>query len=243
MRELNRYRDIAPVVSSTGGFYNPDQETSKAGEFYLSLNGVPRSIEISYNGSIRVIKNPNLSKVISLMHNSQTGKLFFNSKSPVEYIEEKIFTFSGDIKQLNYVKIYNWAGITISSSIVNYDQKYIPLNKSEINFEDDSIVIRDIEKKKRKTFRFVKPRGSSNIKNNMTTQEETLKLPKSYVRNKAVVTAFADNEGNEISTRSIRGQYCHNCYFLKGSNYCEKWDAKISRSGWCASWKKKEGVK
>ena len=226
MRELGKYQDVLPVVSSSGGFYNPDQETNKRGEFYLSISGVPKSLEISYIGNIVVIKNPNLSEKISLAHNKQEKKIFFNSKSTVEYTEEKIFTFTGEIKQLNYVRIHNWADKIITSSIVNYDQTHPPLNKSETNFEDDSIIIRDIAKKKRRTFRFVKKRGAIVRGRTSITPEERERLPESYT-----------NRSKE------KPQYCKNCYFLEGINHCHKWDATVSQSGWCASWKKKEGVR
>ena len=146
MRELNKYQNIIPVVSSTGGFYNPDEETNKIGEFYLHIEGIPKSIEISYRGGINVDLNHNLPKEISIFHSKQRGRIILTSISPIEYSEEKIFTFSGDIKIVNYVKIYNWADKAISSNIINYDQTNIPLNESETNLEDDSILIRYIEK-------------------------------------------------------------------------------------------------
>ena len=65
MRKLGKYQDVLPTVSSSGGFYTPDQEINKRGEFYLNINGVPKSLEISYIGNIVVIKNPNLSVIIS----------------------------------------------------------------------------------------------------------------------------------------------------------------------------------
>ena len=85
MRGLGKYQDVLPVVSSSGGFYNPDQETNKRGEFYLNINGVPKSLEISYIGDIVVIKNPKLSEKISVVHSKQNKKIFFNSKSTVAY--------------------------------------------------------------------------------------------------------------------------------------------------------------
>ena len=164
MRELNKYQNIIPVVSSTGGFYNPDEETNKIGEFYLHIEGIPKSIEISYRGGINVDLNHNLPKEISIFHSKQRGRIILTSISPIEYSEEKIFTFSGDIKIVNYVKIYNWADKAISSNIINYDQTNIPLNESETNLEDDSILIRYIEKKARKTYRFKKRLRSKKIR-------------------------------------------------------------------------------
>ena len=228
MRELNKYQNIIPVVSSTGGFYNPDEETNKIGEFYLHIEGIPKSIEISYRGGINVDLNHNLPKEISIFHSKQRGRIILTSISPIEYSEEKIFTFSGDIKIVNYVKIYNWADKAISSNIINYDQTNIPLNESETNLEDDSILIRYIEKKARKTYRFKKRLRSKKIRETYNPDKIKAKerLPENYV-----------NRSKE------KPQYCKNCYFLEGINHCHKWDATVSQSGWCSSWKKKEGVK
>ena len=38
MANLNKYTNILPVVSSTGGFYNPEEGINKKGQFYLDLN-------------------------------------------------------------------------------------------------------------------------------------------------------------------------------------------------------------
>ena len=241
MPELRKYQDVIPVVSSTGGFYNPDRETNKMGEFYLKVNGIPKAIEISYKGNISLFKNTKFSKKVLISNNNQKGHIFLSSTKPYEYPSEKLFTFSGDIKSIKYVKIYNWASPYIFSSIKNYDKTYILLNKSETNFEDDSIIIRDI-KLRNSTHRTIKKRKNKLVKYINTIEEEAkLRLPESYVENRGADIVY-DNRGNWVDAPEIRGQYCHNCYFLK-LNYCKKWDAKVPHHAWCASWKKKEGVK
>ena len=225
MAKLDKYEDILRVVSSTGGFYNPNKEDNKIGEFYLKVNGVPKTIEISYKGNISLFKNNKFPKKILMSNNSQKGLILLSSIQPCEYPSEKLFKFSGGIDVINYVKIYNWAGAHIYSSVNNYDQTYIPLNSSKTNFEDDSILIKDIKVVKKTHRSVTKRRKIIAAPYDIKKEEAQLRLPESYV-----------------SRTQTENQHCHNCYFFKGFNHCEKWDAKVSPHGWCASWKKK-GVK
>ena len=225
MPKLNKYQDIIPVVSSTGGFYNPDKETNKPGEFYLRINGIPKTIEISYKGDISLFKSPEFTKRVLMSNNNQKGLILLSSMTPYEYPSEKLFTFSGNIRSIKYVKIYNWADARIYSSVKNYDKTYTPLNKSETNFEDDSILIKDIKIIKRTYRRIKKRRKTIAMPYDIKKEEAQLSLPESYT-----------------DKSKVKNQHCHNCYFFKGINYCNKWDAPVSPHGWCASWKKK-GVK
>ena len=217
-----KYQDVLPVVSSTGGFYNPNRETNKIGEFYLDINGIPKTIEISYKGNISLFRNPKFPEKVFMSNNNQKGRIILSSFSPCEYPSEKLFTFSGDIKVVKYVKIYNWASEHIYSSIKNYDQTYVPLNKSETNFEDDSIVVRDIKISKKTHKSITKRTNILATTYNIEKEKYRLRLPKSYT-----------------DKSKVKNQHCHNCYFFKGLNYCNKWDATVSRHGWCSSWKKK----
>ena len=158
MKNLHKYTNILPVVSSTGGFYNPEEGTNKKGQFYLDLNdGIPKGIEIRYKGNITIYKNPKFLGKVSISNNNQGGRIFLSSLVPYKYPSQELFTFSGDIKELQYVKIYNWASRLIYSNVKNYDQVNIDLNRSDTKFEDDSIIIRDI-KKTIKTHRNIKKR-------------------------------------------------------------------------------------
>ena len=60
-----------------------------------------------------------------------------------EFTNDLLFTFTGEFKSVSLVKIFNWGGTHIFSSVVNYDQTNTPISKSKTNFEDDSIVIRE----------------------------------------------------------------------------------------------------
>ena len=221
MQKLYKYENVIPVLSSTGGFYNPDSLENNVGEFYLQINGHPKEIEILHEGNVDVYRTPIFPKNI-LLSNNQRGKITLSSLVPCEYPSEKLFTFRGDITKIINVKISNWGAKHIYSNVVNYDQTNTPLNSSKTNFEDDSIVIKDVNIK-RPTNRIIrKATKRKPSAYNIMVQREQLKLPDSYV-----------------NISEMKNQYCHNCYFFIETNYCEKWDAKVSHSGWCASWQKK----
>ena len=241
MTTLNKYENVLPVVYSTGGFYNPNKEEDKLGEFYLQLNGIPKMIEISYKGNISILNNREFQKNVLISNNSQKGLMVLSSTKPYEYSSEKLFSFSGNINLVKYVKIYNWADVSIYSSVINYDQTHVPLNASKTNLEDDSIIIRDIKIIKKSYKNILKKKTTIITPSQIEKEEGQLRLPNSYANNRIVDTIF-DDEGVEISAPHIRGQYCHNCVFFEKLNYCKKWSAEVAPNGWGKSWKEK-GIK
>ena len=143
---LKNRANIERVVSGNGSFYNP--APNKFGEFYLQVTGTPLNVKIKYDGNIDIIKNSIFSDNIIIQNNRNKNIITILSKIPTEYSEEKLFEFSGEIKELNYIKIYNWRGGSMYASIIDFVQTYNPLNKSKTNFEDDSIIIRDLPRKR-----------------------------------------------------------------------------------------------
>ena len=220
---LNKHQNISPVVSSTGGFYNPDLKSGKLGEFYLKAEGIIKSIEVLYKGNIIAVKNPVFKDDFMIRING--NKIIFESKKPTELPDEMLFTFSGEIKDVKNVKVNSWGQGSIFSDFKNYDQTHVPINKSETNLEDDSIVIRDILKSKRKTNRTVRKVANRVEDIYMNFKKNAEKLPESYVDNSI-----------------IEGQHCYNCVFFEKLNYCKKWSAEVAPNGWCKSWKEK-GIK
>ena len=237
MLRQDKYKNIAPTVSSTGGFYNPNHAEGKEGEFYLNVIGIPKLIKIVYSGDIIPSINPDLPKGIILKFDMSTNVIILRSKGQIIYTDDKIFTYTWELEYVKHVKIHSWKGSPIFAKIKNYDQTNTPLNKSETSLDDDSIIIRDVPKGPRITTRQHKSsnrRTREDLSKEIKLQER-LKLPPSYVSNKLILS---DLERTEQGLNN--NQFCHNCLFIMKNNFCEKWGAKIGAVGWCKSWKKKE---
>ena len=230
-----KYENVPPVVSASGGFYNP-LEGGKSGELYLRVEGVPKLIEISYRGQLVISNFSGNPDLWHINNNRESSKVTISSTEPLEYKDEKLFDFSGYIDSVKYVKIYGWTSPKIIANFKNYDQTNVPINKSETNFEDDSIIIRDMKKTRRINYKYGFKNKRLENRNYLRAlnKNENEKLPLSYIENKK------NEVGNFAEDVRLNSQdYCFNCYYIKSNNYCEKWDVKVKSLAWCKSWKKK----
>ena len=222
---VDRLKSISPVVSSTGGFYNPTKE--KYGEFYTKIVGVFKIITIKYNGEITsILKNEKL-KSCELSYDSNKNIIKIKNKNPeMEINEELLFTFTGDIYKVLYVKIFGWWDNAIYSEITNYDQTYIPLEGHRTKVEDDDykLIYEDYKTKRHDSLPL--------LKENASRKNFSSKLPENYIES---TRGYIGLDENSNPIRNIN-EICKTCFHWK-NNYCDHWDAPVKSYGWCKKWK------
>ena len=210
--------EIPKVVSSSGGFYNPSKSNSQ-GQFYLDFNqGIPKKVFFKYDGEIKVILSSSISK--ASIKNYTVKKIIDITFLPDCIItDDLLFTFTGNLKKVKGIKIFNWRAKPFSPKFISYDQTNVYLNYSETNLEDDSILIED---------EGIIDRYREHI-------------PKSIVRNNEKLNKAENLPESYVNLSEELNQNCKNCFYWR-NRYCKLWDARIMPQAWCKSWKKK-GIK
>lgn len=222
---IDYYSEVSPVVSSTGGFYNPS--LGSYGQFYLDINGTPKSIEIRYDGNISIRQNSELPERCYVKNNKYNNNITILNLGIKEFETQLIFEFSGTIDYVKYVRINGWNRDTILCAVTEYDQTNIPMDKSETNMEDDTYIFQEYEETQQRELEPIDEYSS------MQELGRDLRLPDDYTEYHAEVKF--DDKGNPIKGIS---DFCKNCFYWK-NNYCELWDAPVKGIGWCKSWKSK----